>query len=174
MLHHRTTAGRYGTIAAKAQYTAILKEKNIEIVWQIPRSPETNLLDLGVWCSIQSAVEKRHRNRVKASNDALARTVKETWEQFDSAILKRVYDRWELVLSLIISDSGDNKAIDLNRGNLLVPLVLPKPESDDEEADVHGDEDDVLTMRNWERPRNNLSLQSLETCSFAHNQRQWR
>ena len=48
-------AGGHGTNKAVEQYTQDLREKyKIEIVHQIPRSPYTNLLDLGVWCSLQS------------------------------------------------------------------------------------------------------------------------
>jgi hypothetical protein len=43
---------------AKDGYEKRLIEKsNIEIVWQVPNSPETNMLDLGAWMCIQSFVE---------------------------------------------------------------------------------------------------------------------
>jgi len=123
-------AGGHGTNDVKAQYTAILAEKNIEIVWQVPRSPETNLLDLGVWCSCQAVVEKRHRRRVKSSVNALARTVEEVWHEIDPIKLQKVYRRFELVLSLIIADHGDNKSIDKHRGELMVPLAHPSLAND--------------------------------------------
>lgn len=50
--------GGHGTNEAKEKYTKILKLFHIEIIWQVPRSPETNMLDLGCWMSIQSAVVK--------------------------------------------------------------------------------------------------------------------
>jgi hypothetical protein len=57
-------AGGHGMQEAIDEYTAGLqREFNIRIKHQAPRSPETNALDLGIWCSIQSAVEKLHRNR---------------------------------------------------------------------------------------------------------------
>ena len=52
-------------------YLNVLKEKNIEVIWQIPRLPETNMLDLGVWMSIQSVVQRVHFNR-RCHHDALA------------------------------------------------------------------------------------------------------
>jgi hypothetical protein len=53
-------AGGHGTVEAIEQYTRILLEDyNIEIIHQPARSPETNPLDLGVWRSIQSSVEKK-------------------------------------------------------------------------------------------------------------------
>jgi len=52
-------AGGYGTDDAIIEYTSRLRDVyNIEIIHQIPRSPFTNVLDLGVWCSLQAAVEK--------------------------------------------------------------------------------------------------------------------
>ena len=43
-------AGGHGTDEAKAEYTDLLKEKyNIQVVWQVPQSPETNILDLDIW-----------------------------------------------------------------------------------------------------------------------------
>jgi hypothetical protein len=63
-------AGGHGTNDAKQQYINLLKEFNIEVIWQVPRSPETNMLDLGVWMSIQYAVMKVHYGR-RCHHDAL-------------------------------------------------------------------------------------------------------
>ena len=53
--------GGHGKKHVVEEYTAMLKtEYNIEIIFQVPRSPYTNLLDLGVWCSLQSEVETAH------------------------------------------------------------------------------------------------------------------
>jgi hypothetical protein len=53
-------AGGHGTFEAVEQCTRnLLENYNIEIIHQPPRSPETNPLDLGVWRSIQSLVEKK-------------------------------------------------------------------------------------------------------------------
>ena len=46
-------ADRHGKKHVKDDYVSILKDEyNVEVVWQVPHSPETNLLDLGVWMSI--------------------------------------------------------------------------------------------------------------------------
>ena len=51
-------AGGHGTKDAINEYTNhLLNDYNIKIIWQIPRSPYTNVLDLGVWISIQARVE---------------------------------------------------------------------------------------------------------------------
>ena len=65
-------AGGHGTNDAKQQYINLLKAFNIKVIWQVPRSPETNMLDLGVWMSIQSAVMKTHYGR-RCHHDALHR-----------------------------------------------------------------------------------------------------
>ena len=51
-------AGGHGTGNKINQYNQILEEKNIEIIWQVPRYPETNFLDLGLWMTIKSSVQK--------------------------------------------------------------------------------------------------------------------
>ena len=46
-------AGGFGTGEAKEEYEKVLKEKyNIHIIWQTLCSSYTNLLDLGVWCTL--------------------------------------------------------------------------------------------------------------------------
>ena len=50
-------AGGHGTNEGKCEYEKILLEDhNIILVWQVPNSPETNMLYLGAWMSIQSVV----------------------------------------------------------------------------------------------------------------------
>ena len=41
-------AGGHGTNDAKYCYVEALQEYNVDIIWQVPRLPETNMLDLGV------------------------------------------------------------------------------------------------------------------------------
>ena len=43
-------AGVHGKIEVKKKYEKILEDNcNIQIEWQVPQSPETNMLDLEVW-----------------------------------------------------------------------------------------------------------------------------
>ena len=59
----------------KEQYVKILKDKyNVEVEWQIPNSPDTNMLDLGMWLCLQSKVEVQHKRKVM-NKDVLAHTV---------------------------------------------------------------------------------------------------
>jgi hypothetical protein len=48
-------AGGHGTDDAKLAYTEDLLKWKIVIIWQIPMSPATNMLDLGVWMTLESA-----------------------------------------------------------------------------------------------------------------------
>ena len=51
-------AGGQGTFDMKREYGKILRDKfNVVILWQIPNLPESNMLDLGVWTTIQSVIE---------------------------------------------------------------------------------------------------------------------
>ena len=72
-------------------------------------------------------VEKKHRHK-RADIKALASTIKNSWEDFDSSVFQKVYDRWLKVLNLIIADGGDSTLVDSARGELLVPVVLPPSE----------------------------------------------
>jgi hypothetical protein len=85
-------AGGHGTIAARNEYTRRLRnEYNVVIKFQLPRSPEVNALDLGIWMSLQSAVERRHRDR-RRDIDALSRTVNEAWNDLPAETIQKVFD----------------------------------------------------------------------------------
>ena len=60
------------------KYVNVLKNKfDIEIIFQVPRSPYTNVLDLGVWCALQARVEKERFDKRYEVN-ALSNTVEDT------------------------------------------------------------------------------------------------
>ena len=53
--------GGHGTETEIGEYVKALRDNwNVETIFQIPRSPYTNVLDLGVWCSLQARVEDEH------------------------------------------------------------------------------------------------------------------
>jgi len=74
--------------------------------------------------------------------NALAKTIKDSWEEFDSSAFQKVHDRWIKVLNLIIADGGDNTLIDSARGELLVPVVLLRPDGDGDD-DVEAENESV-------------------------------
>ena len=54
-------AGGHGKKHVVEKYVATLKDDyNVIIRHQRPRSPATNMLDLGVWMALQNVVEKLH------------------------------------------------------------------------------------------------------------------
>ena len=139
-------AGGHGTKEAVEKYTNDLQRNHkVTIVQQVPRSPETNMLDLGVWCALQSVVEKEHREKTKSDANALARTVDYAWHnRFGPEIMQKVYDRWEQVLKIIIKEKGDNARVDQFRGkkNLLTVEFLDPDADKDDESQNDNDEDD--------------------------------
>ena len=86
-------AGGYGTELTKLEYIEILQKKyNVIVDWHCPNSPETNVLDLGIWCIIQSNVEYMHKYR-RMTEDPLAESVAKAWNYIDSA----KSSRWLLI-----------------------------------------------------------------------------
>ena len=58
----------------------------------------------------------------------------------DAIKLRNVYERWKLVLDLIIKDDGRDRYIEANRGKL---FKVPSPET--EELDKEEDEEEEMT-----------------------------
>ena len=99
---------------------------NVICVHQRPRSPATNMLDLGVWMALQSVVEKMHF-RQRREIGALCRTVEESWAKLESIKLENVYTRWLKVLDLIIEDEGGNS----NNNKIIKKMFFDKENFDD-------------------------------------------
>jgi hypothetical protein len=58
--------------------------------------------------SLQSAVETHFRG-TQNDQEALARKIEETWNDYDSMVFRRIYDRWVLALDLIFADVGSSE-----------------------------------------------------------------
>ena len=111
-------AGGHGTNDAKQRYAdLLLKDFNIKIVWQPPRSPELNLLDLGVWRTLQSRTEKV-AYELRNTKDAIWTAANEAFSQTPPKKLTNVVERLKLVYSLIVDDDGDNNKVETQRGKL--------------------------------------------------------
>jgi hypothetical protein len=111
-------AGGHGTDAAIERYVNLLEnDYNVICVHQHPRSPETNMLDLGVWMALQNVVERLHYKK-RHSPDALARSVNNALRELQDVKLSNVFRRWKFVLDLIIEDEGDNLKVESKRGKL--------------------------------------------------------
>jgi hypothetical protein len=133
-------AGGHGSDEAKKEYVSILFNKfNILVIWQIPNSPETNMLDLGVWRTIQAMVEYLHRQR-RMDTDVLALSVEEAFKKLDGYDkLEAVAERWIKVLDLIILGKGTNDKVEQFRGRdaLLIPSALIPIQLTSEYDDIH-------------------------------------
>ena len=112
-------AGGHGTNVFKDEFVAYLKtHHNVQVEWQVGQSPETNLLDLGIWMSFQSLVERMHQFLV-IKPDVLDKTVCKAWMVFNGFDkFARVDKRWKEVLALIIEDKGGNDKVEQCRNKL--------------------------------------------------------
>ena len=109
-------AGGHGRNDVKKDYEDVLnRDYKIIVHWQVPNSPETNLLDLGAWMALQSIVEKKHRLKIM-HKDVLAKTIEANFSCLSEAVLERIYGRWLKVLDLIIKDNGNNDLVEKDRG----------------------------------------------------------
>jgi len=78
---------------------------SIQLKEQPANSPDTNVLDLGLFRALQSNAWKLKR----ASNiDGLIDQVTETWDAYDPTLLDRVWFTHQTVLDAIIKDNGGN------------------------------------------------------------------
>jgi hypothetical protein len=91
-----------------------------------------NILDLGAWMSLQSAVEKHFRG---SRNDvkALVAKIEETWSLYNSSVFQCIFERWVKVLQLVIDDNGDNNLVDSHRG-VLFSAADNGPNADDDDS----------------------------------------
>ena len=121
-------AGGHGTDDAIKEYVTMLKDKyNVIVVFQVPRSPYTNLLDLGVWCSLQSKVEKEHKEK-RNDATALAKSVYDTWNNYNKLqdVIGRVWGRLRNVLVLVKEGNGGNDKVETKRGKEFRKFDLPE------------------------------------------------
>ena len=71
-------AGGHGTDDCVKEYTHILFEDyNIQIIQQVPRSPETNVLDLGIWCHCSQQLSQS-----TGANAIMPRCFMQQWLKF--------------------------------------------------------------------------------------------
>jgi hypothetical protein len=92
----------------------LLENYRVQIIHQPPRSPETNPLDLGVWRSIQSSVEKKQYHKTTIA-DALAQSVTEAWRHLPLETINNVFGKIPDVLQKIIEDEGRNNLVEGRR-----------------------------------------------------------
>ena len=139
-------AGGHGTKDAINEYTHhLLNQYNIKIIWQIPRSPYTNVLDLGVWMSIQARVERRHFLK-RCTTEALHNSVMDVWNTNDlDDVMVSVFDKLKVVFCNILRGGGGNDLVEEYRGKenrkIKVENILKFMRSS-------GDADNVVDLNN--------------------------
>jgi hypothetical protein len=130
-------AGGNGTNDAREQYVSILKsEFNIIVIWQIANSPETNMLDLGAWVTIQCIVSHMHRGK-HIQKDTLCKTVYNAFDTLESIKLENIASRWKRVLDLIIIGKGSNDLVEQCRG--ITSSLADLPDLDYNDIDSYND-----------------------------------
>ena len=83
-------AGGHGKKEVVETYVSNLeRDHNVICVHQRPRSPESNMLDLGVWMAFQNVVEKQHVGYLRDAN-CLATTVDMAWKDLNPMKLENV------------------------------------------------------------------------------------
>jgi len=123
---HKDNARGHGTADAIDEYTRVLKEEyNIQIVHQIPRSPETNVLDIGMWCCLQWAVDSIMRGH-QGNIHALNKDIYDVWQSKALSMpFSSVWKRLGRVLHLIKEDNGGNELVEQKRGKKWAALDEP-------------------------------------------------
>ena len=76
----------------KSQVEGEDRHVNVVCVHQHPRSPTTNMLDLGVWMALKNVAERIHFNR-REKLDALLHTTENMWGELKSMKLTNVWNQ---------------------------------------------------------------------------------
>ena len=93
--------------------------------------PETNVLDLGVWMALQSAVEKRHHGR-RCQAEALNATAVEVWgEVTNEEAFQKVFGKLWTVYYNIRAALGGNDLVESNRGKAGVAAIAAEDEDNE-------------------------------------------
>lgn len=120
-------AGGHGIDEALEKYVSELEEKyNVVTIFQVPISPYTHVLDLGVWCALQARVETRHFGK-QCKENALVYSVQETWDNEDiDDTTTAGFNQIRNVLVLIHEAKGNYNLVETKGGNKFRNLDLPE------------------------------------------------
>ena len=124
--------GGHGTNKAINAYDKnLMMDFNIKLVFQVPRTPYSNVLDLEILCGLQAAVENTYYIR-RCDVESLIRSVYETWEKGKlKEVITKVFNRLKIVLALIIEGDGGNELVETKLGKGFCNLDLTTEELDD-------------------------------------------
>jgi len=96
--------------------------------------------------ALQSVVEKMHFKK-RTNADVLARTVEQAWDAFEPIKLTNVWNRWKMVLDLIIDDNGGNALVETKRGKLYrtPSAVAVEPGLEDDTSNTNADDESEMS-----------------------------
>jgi hypothetical protein len=78
---------------------------------------------LGIWMSVQSAVECRHQEWWR-DPDGLAISMQEAWQHLPDVTICQVFERMPIVLQLIVNCGGDYVNVEDRRGCCELSLTV--------------------------------------------------
>lgn len=109
------------TIHADLKYNA--STRGIRIAKQCRHSPESNALDLGVWCILKRATENRCEEipvfdgkNGDLVESATWKVIKDEWEQIDPVKLFIIFEQRRILLDEIINADGQTVKIEPHKG----------------------------------------------------------
>ena len=92
--------------------------RNVIIIHQRPRMPESNMLDLGVWMHLQHHLVKLTHIRKRCTLKALWESMANAWGTISQQALTNVYKCWKKVIELMIEAGGSSRLVEKRRGKL--------------------------------------------------------
>ena len=106
----------------------------METIFQVTKSPYSNVLDLDIWCSLQARVEKELLAK-KYEVKALSRCVGNTRKRCHlDKMMTRVLNKLRKVLVLPADAKGKTDLLETKRGKSFARLDLPINKTGDEEV----------------------------------------
>ena len=90
------------------------------------------MLDLGAWMAVQNIVERlSFRNR--KDKEILVKTVEAAWLKSEPTKLTDIWNRWLMVINLIIKDEDRDRLVESRRGKR---FRAPTDEAEDIDTDL--------------------------------------
>ena len=93
--------------AINAYAKNLMTDFNIKLVFQVPRTPYSNVIDLRIWCGLQAAIDKKQYICADVLLNHFCQSVCEIWEKGElNDFITKVFNRLKIVLVLIIEGDG--------------------------------------------------------------------
>lgn len=98
------------TVDELNNYCKSFRKPQIQFITQPTRSPDLNVLDLGIWNSLQSLVPtvKYQEDAEVQMHQRIINEVKRAWNEYDSTKLTKIFNTLKLVYSEVSKVQGGN------------------------------------------------------------------